>query len=65
MSYLKYTGLALQMGGTIAIFAYLGYYLDKKVMNQTPYFTVFLSLFAVIGSIVKLIIDLNNENKKS
>ena len=61
--YLKYSGLGLQMGLTIAILAYLGTYLDKRYHTSQPWFTIVLCLVAIIGSTVKLIVDLNKDGK--
>lgn len=57
--YLKYTGLAFQMGATIGVLTYLGVYLDQRYAMPQPWFTIALALLAIIGSTVKLIIDLN------
>lgn len=45
--FLKYTSLALQLGITIAVFTFLGRYLDQKYETVTPWFTVLGSLFGV------------------
>lgn len=60
-NYLKYSGLALQMGAAIAVMAYLGVYLDKRFETTQPWFTIVACLVAIIGSIVKLIIDLKQD----
>lgn len=48
--YARYSGLAVQMGITILVFALLGQYFDDKFEADKPYFTVALSLFGLIGS---------------
>jgi Kef-type K+ transport system membrane component KefB len=43
------------MGGIIAFFTWLGTYLDKKQVNETPIWTIVLSLFGVAGSLYLVI----------
>jgi F0F1-type ATP synthase assembly protein I len=50
----KYAGLGLQFAGTVAIFAYLGYELDRW-KNWSPWGLVTLSMIAVIGNLYLLI----------
>ena len=54
-SYAKYSGLALQMLGIIAVGTYLGMQLDKWYPNQSNWFTLGGSLFSVIGAIIYVI----------
>ncbi len=53
--YLKYSNVAIQMGIIIALGAWGGMKLDERYGNETPYFTIFLSLFAVIAAILIVI----------
>lgn len=52
---LRFSGVGIQMGITIWIFAVLGRKLDKMQENSTAWWTLGLTLFAVIGSMVLLI----------
>jgi F0F1-type ATP synthase assembly protein I len=54
-SYLKYTGLAFQMIGSILIMAFIGNWLDNKLQNTKPILTLVFSLTAVIVLLYKLI----------
>ena len=58
-SFIKYSGLAAQMGGVIFLGVYLGKYLDDK-FDTDKVFTLILSLLSVIGSMyiaIKSVID--------
>lgn len=55
----------MQMGASIGLLTYLGVYLDKKFGTAQPWFTIFLALLAIIGSIVKLIFDLKEDETES
>lgn len=54
-SYLKYAGLAFQIVFTIMALAYGGMKLDEYVGNEKPWYTLGLSVFGVIGTMVYLI----------
>ena len=60
-SYLKYSSLALQMGGTIAVFVWLGMLLDDWQSTKEPYYTVALSLLGVFLSLYFVIKGLLNK----
>ena len=51
------------MGATIAFFSWLGTYLDEKQNLQTPWWTVGLSLFGVISSLVIVIREAMKMNR--
>lgn len=53
--FLKYSGLAAQMLGTILIFTYGGYRLDLYQQNEVPVWTLVLSLASIAGSLYMLI----------
>jgi len=59
-SYLKYTGMAFQMFALLLIAVFLGQKLDEKFQLEESLFTIFLSLFALVGYLVKLYIDVTN-----
>lgn len=55
----KYSGMALQMGATIALGVWGGMKLDEKFpVAKFPLFTIVLSLLAVLGSMYFVIKDL-------
>ncbi|MDG1849876.1 MAG: AtpZ/AtpI family protein [Flavobacteriales bacterium] len=60
--FLKYSNLALQMGVTIGLGAFLGMQLDKLV-NKDPLFTIIFSLLAVFGALYKIIKEVTRLNK--
>jgi len=49
--YLKYSGIAFQMLATIGFSAWAGIKLDEYYAVKNHWFTIFLLLFGVIGSI--------------
>lgn len=53
--FLKYSGLAMQMLGTILVFTYAGYKLDEWQSNKVPVWTLVLSLLSIAGSLYMLI----------
>ena len=52
------------MGGIIAFFTWLGTFLDKKQANETPIWTIVLSLFGVAGSLFLVIKEVSKMDKK-
>ncbi|WP_439556258.1 AtpZ/AtpI family protein [Dyadobacter sp.] len=53
--FLKYSGLATQMLGTILLFTWGGYKLDEYQQNEVPVWTLILSLTSIAGSLYMLI----------
>lgn len=53
--FLKYSGMATQMLGTILVFTYAGYKLDEWQHNKVPAWTLVLSLLSIAGSLYLLI----------
>ena len=53
--FLKYSGMAMQMLGTILVFTYGGYKLDEWQQNETPVWTLVLSLISIGASLYLLI----------
>ena len=45
------------MAGTIAVFTWLGTYLDKIYHTKTPWWTICLSLFGVTAALILAIRD--------
>lgn len=54
-NFLRYSGMAMQMLGTILVFTYAGYKLDQWQMNKTPIWTLVLSLTSIAASLYLLI----------
>ena len=55
--YLKYSGLAFQLGATIAVGAFIGYKLDEWAQFDKQYLT---ALFAVLFTLAGLYIALKD-----
>ena len=53
--YLKYSGLAFQMIGTLIAAAYAGMWLDEKQGNKNPWWTIGFMVVAMVGSIYMVI----------
>lgn len=53
--YIRFSGLALQMGGIIGFFAWLGVFLDGKYNPGGNVWTLCLTLFGVAGSMYLVI----------
>jgi F0F1-type ATP synthase assembly protein I len=57
----SYAGLGLQFAGTVGLFTWMGYYLDKRY-GWSPWGLISLSMISVIGGLYLLIKDLMKEN---
>ena len=53
--FLRFSGMATQMLGTILVFTYGGYRLDQWQMNKIPVWTLVLSLTSIAASLYMLI----------
>ena len=53
----RYTGLAFQMLGSIAVCTWLGIWLDRRFQTTTPWWTLGLALLGVVGAMLKVISD--------
>ncbi len=66
-AYVRFSSLAVQMGVTITLGVWGGIKLDEKYQNNdTPIFTIVLSLLAVSASlyiIIKEVIKIGKENE--
>jgi len=60
-SYLKYTGLGLQMLVTIAGLSFLGDFLDGLWEFEKPWMTILLSLLGVAASMYQVIKSFKNQ----
>ena len=61
--YLKFSSLGIQMGVIIAFFTWLGAYLDESQNTEIKWWTLSLSLFGVISSLVLVIREVIKMNK--
>ncbi|WP_192822904.1 AtpZ/AtpI family protein [Rufibacter sp. LB8] len=59
--YLKYSGLAFQMIGIMAVAALGGRKLDAYFENEIPWWTLVLLLVAVVASMYKVIVSLTKK----
>lgn len=65
-SYAKFSALGIQMAAIIAIFTYLGTYLDNKNPGKTPWWTIILALFGVFSAlalVIREVLRMNKENE--
>jgi len=65
--YARYSSLVIQMGSVIALFTWLGTYLDNKFQAKTPWWTIGLSLLGVFAGlylVIKDVINSSNEDEK-
>lgn len=59
----KFSGIAIQMGGTIFVCAWIGKKLDEKYATGKNWFTIGLVLFGVFASIYLVLKQLKELNK--
>ena len=57
-AYLKYSGMAFQMGIIILVGTYAGQKLDEYFQSSQPYWTVFLALFSIFAALYVVLKDL-------
>jgi len=62
-SFARFSAVGIQMGIIIALFTWLGTYLDDKYKTKTPWWTIGLSLFGVIAGLTLIIKEVINMNK--
>ncbi len=62
-AFIKYSNLAIQMGIIIGLSAWGGSKLDDYFQTQDPYFTIFLSLAGIGGSLYLVIKDVISSSK--
>jgi hypothetical protein len=62
--FLRYSGMAMQMLGTILLFTYAGYKLDEWQKNQIPVWTLVLSLTSIAASLYLLIKGLSQTDNR-
>ncbi|WP_199223403.1 AtpZ/AtpI family protein [Brumimicrobium oceani] len=54
-NYVKFSGIAIQMGVLITLAALGGNWLDEKQKNEFPIWTLVLTLVAIFGSLYQII----------
>ncbi len=57
-SYVKYSGMAMQMGLTVLIGTFIGQKIDEYYATDKPYFTILLALLAVSAALYLTLKDL-------
>ncbi len=63
--YLQLTSIATQIGATIFLGSYLGKYIDGLYSFSKPWFTLLLTLLAMVLSIYSVIQQLKKINKQN
>jgi F0F1-type ATP synthase assembly protein I len=61
--YLKYSGMAMQLFALVAVAAWLGTYLDRRLETSKPYITIILILLFTGVFFYRLIKDLNKSDE--
>lgn len=61
-SFARFSGISFQMGITIFLGAYAGKTLDEKYPSNKEWFTIGLTLFAVILSLYNVLRQVNKMN---
>lgn len=56
-SYMKYSGMAFQMGAIILVGVWVGKKLDERFSTSTPWFTVGMALFSVFAALYIVLKD--------
>lgn len=62
-SFLIFTGIAAQMGATIFVGAYFGKMLDEKYPSNKKWFTLGLTLLALVVAMYNILNQLKKINK--
>jgi|TARA_B110000014_G_scaffold144963_1_gene100763 F0F1-type ATP synthase assembly protein I len=63
--YVRFTGIAFQMGGTIYLGSLLGGWLDGKFPNENEMYTKIVTLLAVFGamfSVIRQVTKMTNQD---
>lgn len=64
-AYLKFSGIAIQMGAIIGLGSWAGHTLDVKYNTQKPYYTLILALLSIaiaLYLIIKEVISTSKDN---
>jgi len=62
-SFLKYSGLAIQMFVLVAVGAWLGQRVDKWLHTSQPWFTILFILLFMGAFFYRLVIELNRKDE--
>lgn len=60
----RFSSLGIQMGVIIALFTWLGTYLDDKYKTTTAWWTIGLSLFGVVAALTLVIKEVMKMSKE-
>jgi F0F1-type ATP synthase assembly protein I len=60
-SYLKYSGLAIQLLLVIAVFGWLGYQLDQKLGYRIPVFMLVFGFLSFVGMMYQIYRSINRQ----
>lgn len=63
-NFARFSSVGIQMGVIIALFTWLGTYLDDKYATETPWWTLGLSLFGVVAGLTLVIKEVVNMGKR-
>lgn len=63
-AYLKYSGMAIQMGLIILIGTFAGQKLDAQLQTERPYLTVLLALLSIFAALYLTLKDILFQNDK-
>lgn len=61
--FLKYSGLGMQLLLTVGLSTWFGYWLDEKLDNRFPGFTILFSFLALFGQLFILIKSLSSDDE--
>ena len=61
-TYVKYSSLATQIAVIIIAGAFFGKFIDSNTTLNIPIFTIFFSLFAIVGSLFYVFNKIKNDN---
>lgn len=59
----RFSSMTIQMGIIIALFAYIGQWLDNKYQTSNPWFTVILSLLGIVASLYLMLKEFGKKIK--
>lgn len=62
-NYLKYSGMAFQLGAAVLMGTLAGKYIDKHLQLEKPYFTLLLALIGVIAGLYSILKDFIHPGK--
>lgn len=62
-NFARFSSVGIQMGVIIALFTWLGTYLDEKYQTKTQWWTIGLSLFGVTAGLTLIIKEAINMSK--